>query len=173
VTNLSAYNNSQITMSSGGSARNFSASDSSRVTMNGGSVSYNLLVYGSSQVTISGGRVGEVLGVQQSSLVNWSGGSVGQYMEVGGMAALTIYGSNFAIDGIPFVFGEISSIFGGFYGDEPYRRLTGTLANGDIINNQFRIGDTASIVLIPEPASILLLFFGGLLASRKKQFKSK
>jgi len=40
--------------------------------------------------------------------------------------------------------------------------MTGTLASGDIINNQFRIGNTAKIVLIPEPATFLLLGLGGL-----------
>jgi hypothetical protein len=166
VNNFWAYSG-QVTMSGGSVSGNLWAYSSSQVTMNSGSVN-NFWAYDSSRITMSGGSVSGVLGVHHSSLVNWSGGSVEQYLEVGEMAALTIYGSNFAIDGIPFVSGEITSILGGSYSSEPFRRLTGTLANGDIINNQFQIGDYASITLIPEPASLLLLVLGGILAIRKK-----
>ena len=83
-------------------------------------------------------------------------------------ASLTIHGSDFAIDGSPVGLGEITSILGGSYWYEPYRRLTGTVANGDIINNQFRIGNDASIVLVPEPATLLLLTLG-VLTLRKKR----
>ena len=68
-----------------------------------------------------------------------------------GDAAALIYGSDFAIDGTPVGYGNITSILGGDYTNEPYRTLTGTLQNGDILNNQFRIGDTAQITLVPEP----------------------
>jgi hypothetical protein len=73
---------------------------------------------------------------------------------------LTIDGSSFAINGTPFTSGEIKSILGGTYNFEPYRTLTGTLANGNTINNQFRIGDDASIVLVPEPTTLLSLSLG-------------
>jgi hypothetical protein len=83
-------------------------------------------------------------------------------------AKLTIHGSDFAIDGTPFGFGEITSILGSDCGDEPSRRLTGTLANGDIINSQFQIGNSASIVLVPEPATLLLLGLGAVIMKRKR-----
>ena len=40
--------------------------------------------------------------------------------------------------------------------------------SGDPINNQFRIGNNGKIVLISEPATLLLLGLGGLALLRKR-----
>jgi hypothetical protein len=100
-----------------------------------------------------------------------SGGTITNDIMADGQAILAISGSNFAIDGISVGFGEIKSIFGGGYSNDPFRRLTGTLANGDRINSPFQIGgNTASIVLVeavPEPATLLLLGLGGVLLSKR------
>jgi len=45
--------------------------------------------------------------------------------------------------------------------------LVGTLANGDRVFNRFYAYDNASIVLIPEPATALLLAAGLLVIRRK------
>ena len=121
----------QITMS-GGSAGSLSTEHGGRITMSGGSA-YGLYAGSRGQITISGGTIGSAL-------------QLGQYV------TLIICGSNFAVDGNPFGFGEITSILGGEYYNEPYRRLTGTLANGDILDNHFLIGNYASITLVPETA---------------------
>lgn len=183
---LSAFNNSQITMT-GGATNYLYTWDSSQVTLSRGSVSGFLNAGGNSQVTMSGGSVNG-LGVQNNSWVtmyggsiatylyvqgnaqvNWSGGTIKKDLMVySGVATLTINGSNFAIDGSPVGFGDITSILGGSYSNEPYRRLTGTLANGDIINNQFRIGDSTKIILIPEPATLLLLGLGAGMLRKKR-----
>jgi len=73
---------------------------------------------------------------------------------------MQIFGSDFAVDGEPFGYGELTSILGGDPGYEPHRRLTGTLASGELFNNQFKIGYDARIVLIPEPATMALLGIG-------------
>jgi hypothetical protein len=153
VGSLFTYDNSQTTMSSG-SVNNLTTQNSSQVTMLDALVERDLCTYDSSQVTMSGGVVDWNLIVHDSSLVNWSGGTIGLSLLLDGTTAtLTVDGSDFAIDGTLFGFGEINSILGGAYESEPFRRLTGTLANGDIINNQFRIGETAKIVLVPEPTT--------------------
>jgi len=82
---------------------------------------------------------------------------------------LTIDGSDFAVDGTDVGYIELSSILGGFYAEEPNRRLTGTLRNGDPLNSKFRIGSSAKIVLVPEPATLLLIGLGGLMLSRRRQ----
>jgi len=81
---------------------------------------------------------------------------------------LTINGLNFAVDGEPFGYGELTSILGSDPWSEPFRRLTGTLLSGELFNNPFRIGNDAGIVLIPEPATMALLGIG-LLFLRKRQ----
>ena len=186
---LDAYDSSQATMSGGTATGDLIAKGSSHVTMSGGTATGDLIAKGSSHVTMSGVTVmgyleagdsshvtmsgGSVLGmsVSNSSQVTISGGTIGSdgFLELvaSGNGKLIINGSNFAIDGISLGFGEITSIFGGVYENEPYRRLTGTLANGDIINNRFQIGNNAKIVLIPEPATIALLFLGGLVFRKK------
>jgi len=117
---------------------------------------------------MSSGLVDLSFFITNNSLVEWSGGTIRQDLGIDMEATLKIYGSNFAIDGIPVDFGEITSILGHTYSSDPFRRLTGTLINGDIINTQFRIGENAKIVLTPEPSSILLFGLGSLFLRRKR-----
>ena len=173
VGNLNAYNSSHVTMN-GGSVWYFTANENSQVTMNGGSVGYKLDGNGSSQITLTGGMIDGRLDVTSSNQTNWYGGTIGDYIRVNAQAILTIHGSNFAIDGTPVDFGEIFSLppYDSF-GNQHWRILTGTLANGDMINNQFKIGDDvdigAKIILIPEPATLLLLGLGGLVLTRRRR----
>jgi hypothetical protein len=137
VNYLQTYGSSQVTMS-GGTVNDMQTNDSSHVTMSGGQVSKNFSASGSSQITISGGTIGGgfLLGTSANS-----------------SATLIIHGSNFAIDGRPVSSGKIISIisiFGGGCENEPHRRLTGTLANGDIINSQVKIGYDAKIFLVRD-----------------------
>lgn len=121
--------------------------EDSIINMLGGSISLELAAIGSSEVTVSGGSF-----ARQSLLED--------------NAVLTIDGSDFAVDGTDVGYVELSSILGGSYSAESYRRLTGTLLNGDPLDNDFRIGSSARIVLVPEPGTLLLLGFGGLVGVR-------
>jgi len=121
-----------------------------------------------SRVIVSGGKVGD-LGVHHSSQVIVSGGLLEGDMYLSTNGVLTIDGSDFAIDGTPVGYIELTSILGLGYDDEPYRRLTGTLLNGDPLDNDFRIGNSAKIILVPEPATLLLLGLGGLILRRKRR----
>jgi hypothetical protein len=168
VTYFNAYDSSRVTMS-GGSTLILSTRNSSQVTMSGGSRVSDLYALNSSQITMSGGSVYNYFDAEDNSKISWSGGTItGVGLDLRTAATLTIYGSNFALDGTPVGPGEITSMLGGDFSNEPYRTLTGTLANGDIINNQFRIGNDASIVIVPEPATLFLLTLGGLAFRRKK-----
>jgi hypothetical protein len=151
---LQTYNSSQVTMS-GGTVNYLQTYNSSQVTMSGGTVNH-LQTYGSSQVTMSGGTVNDMQ-TNDSSQITISGGTIGGRFLLGtsanSSATLIIHGSNFAIDGRPVTVSSgkiisIISIFGGGCENEPHRRLTGTLANGDIINSQVKIGYDAKIFLI-------------------------
>ena len=166
---LVAYHSSQVTVS-GGSINNYlQAAHSSQVTISGGSMGF-LFASSSSQVTVSGGSMGR-LGAAYSSQVAVSGGSIGGEFQVWNTAVLTIHGSDFAVNGTLVGYTELYSIFGGDFINEPDRQLTGTLLSGDPINNQFRIGDNAKIVLVPEPATLLLLGLGGLALLRNRRFR--
>jgi hypothetical protein len=101
-----------------------------------------------------------------------SGGTIVTEMVFTANAELILNGSNFAVDGIPVGFGKITSLLSGDYSNEPYRTLTGTLSNGDILNSPFRIGDYASITLVPEPATLMLLGLGAAVIRRKQISKS-
>lgn len=86
-----------------------------------------------------------------------SGGLFQGDLYVNDSSILKIYGSDFAVNGGPFAYGEITSILGGSPSNEPYRHLTGTLANGERISNDFHIGNDAKIVLAPIPAPSAML----------------
>lgn len=156
---------------SGGSIGAFSVFGSSEVTISGGSIDTWILITGDSEVAVSGGDV-DVLLAGGSSQVIVSGGAIGGdfgmlnpgygVVELSENAVFTISGSGFAVDGTLVGYTEVSSVYGGEGLYEPVRRLTGTLLSGELIDTDFRIGHDATIVLIPEPASILLLGLGGL-----------
>ncbi len=160
---LLAFDSSQVTISDGSIGERLYARASSQVTMSGGSVVGWLWAYGNSQVTISGGSIRDYLDASSSSQVTMSGGRVGRYLIADHDAILTLHGSDFALDGEALGYGELTSLLGGFAWDEPRRHLTGILASGESIDNVFLVGHDARIVLVPEPAAVLLLGLGGLM----------
>ncbi len=180
--NLVSYDNSQATMSGGVVQQMYAARGNSKATMSGGTVT-DLYAYDSGQITMSQGSVKHFFVVKNNGRAMLSGGSIlelvtcdsGQltisggawtWLEVENNSYVTIKGSNFAINGTPVNFGEITSL--GVYPNDSFRRLTGILANGDIIDNQFRISGTAKLLLVPEPATLLLLGLGGVILRKKR-----
>lgn len=166
VPKIVAYGNSAITLSGGSVTSYLQAADNSRVTMSGGTVQGSFQALNSSQVVISGGSMDSLILTEDHVTVRLSGGTISSAgIQVRG--SLIISGSNFAIDGSPVGFARISSILGGAIDRESYRQITGTLANGDILNTKFRIGDLATITLVPEPTTLVLLGFGGMFLRKR------
>ena len=166
TTYLQAHGNSEVDIFGGSIGSHLIAADNSIVTLSGGSIGDYLLAKGNSRASISGGSMSDLL-AYDSSQVTVSGGSIGLELKAEGSAILTIHGSDFSVDGQPFGYGELTSMLHGYYGNEPHRYLTGILASGDLLNNDFRIGNDASIVLVPEPATLLLLGLGAVMLRRK------
>ncbi len=170
---LHVFDSTRVTVS-GGAMDSLQIFDTSRVTVSGGSISANLSANGSSQVAVSGGSIGGGLYVFDSTRVTVSGGQIGRDIfagwDTGDNNQLTFFGWRFAVNGVPFGYGELTSIYGGTPYDEPARRLTGILASGEPLDNDFYIGGNASIVLVPEPATLLLLGIGAVvLLGRRRQ----
>lgn len=115
---------------------------------------------------ISAGDLGTVT-LGGAVVADISGGNI-SFLRAGSSANAFIYGNDFAIDGLAVPYGEYFSITGGSLEYEPTRQLTGTLVSGDIFDASFKIGDTATVVLIPEPFSVVLLGCGALLFLRRR-----
>ena len=151
---LNAYEDSIVNILGGSIGDFLLAYNSSQVDISGGSID-SMYTYGSSQVDISGGSIGSMY-TYDSSQVDISGGSIGSELISDGSSIFTIHGWDFAVDGVPFGYGELTSLLGGDHWDEPSRYLTGTLASGELIDNAFYIGHDGKIVLIPAPGAVVL-----------------
>lgn len=151
-----AEGNSTIDISGGENLVEFTVRGNSSLRMTDGILKENILLSENGTIVISGGHIGttspdEYLYDRFDSFL------------LSDSSTLVLKGTDFCINGNPVPFGEITSLYGGNYIDEPLGKITGTLLNGDLINNTFRIGDNAQIILIPEPCTLLLLSLGGLL----------
>lgn len=145
-TSLTAYDSSQVSISGGSIGTYLYAYNYSKVNITGGSIGYDLDARGASQINISDGLIGAGLFAYESSQVNIIGGRVigtgsGALYALGN-SQINIYGSDFNYPYGPLIGSGI---------------LTGTLANGDSINNRFEIYPDAKIVLVPEPTHILTI----------------
>jgi len=158
---LSASGLSQVSMSGGTVGEDLLAFRNSQVNLSGGWIGWCLRARDSSQVTMSGGSLVCHLYTEDNSQVTLSGGSIGYSLVARDSGILTVIGSDFAVDGEPFGYGELTTILNGCDVSQPGRRLTGILANGDLLDNNFLIyGENATIVLTPIPAPGALLLGG-------------
>lgn len=138
----------------------------SQVNVLGGYIGGDVTAWGSSVVNLSDGYVVDQLNGYNNSRIYLTGGQIATNcpppydINLSDQAVLTIEGSNFLVNGIPVGAGIIRSS----------GTLSGILANGDTIDVEFYTNDGAHIVLIPEPATLLLLGLGGLIL-RKKLYK--
>jgi hypothetical protein len=171
---VNAYGSSTVTISGGSVGSNsmycIQTAGSSTLNMTGGSVGgrnslYGLIAQETSTVNISGGSVNSTYGIEvwNSSALNISGGLLGGTLMAANSSRMTIMGGNFAIDGHHV--GPGTYFAGDFLGGQGI--LTGTLANGDAINNPFTLYPDARLVLVPEPATLLVVGLGGLVLRRK------
>lgn len=162
------YNNSRLNLIGGTIENHLFAKGSSYIDVKSGIIGDCLYCEDNSNVRVMGGTLRGGIYLEEAGRLYWAGGTiVGRPIMVTNQSELTISGFNFAINGIPVNYGQIISLSGAI-ADEPFRTLTGTLTNGELINNEFKIGDNAKIVLIPEPCTLLMLGVGGMLIRCRK-----
>ncbi len=127
------------------------------IIFSGGLINGDLESYVSSKVIIQGGTMGNAKACGAST-IDIYGGQIDWGIYAIQDSIITIWGSKFSLDGISVSYGPITATSG---------TITGTLSSGEIINVPFDSLDNASIILVPEPASVLLLGLGGLFLRRK------
>lgn len=144
---LRVFGNSHANVSDGYLRLDLYAYDNSQVTFSGGTIDAGLYGFQNSHITFSGGLIHDLRSYDNSQ-IDFMGGEIVTDIRAGWFdfgphtGVITIYGSNFN-----YPFGDITASFG---------ILTGTLANGDLIYNDFYIYDNASIVLVPAPDAVIL-----------------
>jgi hypothetical protein len=159
---LYAHDSSSITMSDSGWVAILYSYDSSNIAMSGGNMT-DMRTYGSATATLSGGQA-QMLQSRDSSNITVSGGWT-EYLWAFDSSTLTIVGYNFAVDGSPVPYGDLTALTG---------TLTGTLDSGESIESFFEQGGgsyTGIIELVPEPSTALLLALGlgGIAAGRRRR----
>ncbi len=193
VGDMSATGHVHVSVSDGSIGNNLWAVTDEQINVTGGSIGNELRVWGnttylniqggtighlyadnSSQVDIYGGSIQDYLLIETSAQAQLLGGSVDGDFRLHWGGILTIRGWGFAVDGVPVDYGELTSILGDYWYDETARHLTGTLAGGESIGNDFYIGHDAKIILspVPVPSAVLLgcigLSFAGWKLQRRK-----
>lgn len=156
IEHLYAHNTSSVDIS-GAIIGYLDALDTSSVNISGGRVNY-LDAYSTSSVDISGGTV-SYLYAEYTSSVDISGGRVGN-LQANHTSTTTFYGQDFALgDGLWLDGNQLMGT----------GILAGEWSNGVSWTTEIMNHDTtATILLIPEPATLLLLGLGGLLIRHRK-----
>lgn len=156
--NLFASNNSLITISDGLVGGLLYSLNDSKVSIYGGQFSSTVDAYG--EITILGGTFQNMVRADAYGYIAISGGIFNDQLRVTQNSSMFIYGTDFTIDGLSVGYGPITAMSG---------TLSGILYSGEALNVSFDIFESASIVLIPEPATILLLGLGGLALLRRRK----
>ncbi len=175
INDLYARQNSTVNIS-GGSMGSFLTYDSSVVNISGGSVTYlsannssyvdisdgtlnSLYANDSVTINIFGGSVSESFSACAYSTVNISGGALND-LYVQDTSTVIFYGQNFNLSpGLDLVGERVTGI-----GIMSGQWIDGTPWSVDIKLN----GSSATILVTPEPATLLLLGLGAAMLARKK-----
>lgn len=177
---LRAFEDGIINVVGGFVSGSLVADGRSLVTMSGGYVVQSAVSMDQAQLIVSGGsfRPGVIANVAayNNSNAYVSGGDMdcffaGRYFGEH-YSLITLDGYNFQINGQSVDFGAMARDYA-VSGTDPYGNscltgtITGTLLDGNTLNNGFYIFDEANITFVPEPATILFLGLGALMLRRK------
>ena len=144
----------------GGEIRDIDVYEHGLFYMTGGRINGTFALHNFGQAEISGGIVNEdPFYVTNNSRLTITGGQVSEPLRMFESCEVYVHGTDFKIDGVPVPYGPVAVTTG---------RLTGTLLYGQI-QLPFFIQDNSKLVLVPEPATILLLSLGILTLLKKRR----
>ncbi len=132
---------------SGGTTHGIAIRNESKIYISGSSNVDLLIAHNNSFADISGGVL-KTLKIIGNANADLSGGTIEENIIIHDNSRLTIYGDDFQVDGVSVGFGTFGVHEGGA---ERHGLLTGTLANGDVLNNEINIFDNAQLILTPAP----------------------
>lgn len=176
VTNvLIMSDNSVFTMSGGLLGNALAALNNSNIEMIGGQITSEINAGHNSSVTISGGNVHGGAKANNDAVVTVFGGLFGDIFLTRNNGTIYLNGTGFAVNGTPVSSGARLSEFGTLVpGDFSFYTgtVTGILSDGSALDQEFKIYNTdaidnAEIIVIPEPATLLLLGLGGLVLRKR------
>lgn len=156
----------------GGTILSIVAHIDSIVEMSGGEIIQGFVVRDNSSAFISGGVFGLGVHVYSDGEAAISGGAIGGQLYLYNRGLIILEGSNFEVNGESVGYSEFASTYAIPYtdsGGHPFLggTITGLLSSGDNLDIPFSLYYDGDITFVPEPATILLLAFGGLLLRRK------
>lgn len=178
---VSFSDDSSFTMSCGNIFGSVWVSEDASANISGGWIQDSLLLRDDVTVTMSGGSFNGRLEARHDTTITMAGGAFGGILEVLQNSTIYLDGTDFEINGIPLENGDKLSDFGRLVGspgdlvlDYYTGTITGTLANGTVLNNEFKISNigwfegVGDIIIIPEPCSLALLGLGAIVMCRRK-----
>ena len=176
INDVVSTNNSTITINGGLLGDDLIADLGGIITVNGGTIDDDVEVFTqNSSISIFGGTFREDIEASQQSTIAIRGGSYDSdfsRIRSANNSTITIYGSDFFIEGSPVTDGVISEEFG---------TLTGTLSDGTFLDVFFDqnpsqdfsgpLGNapgTIVLVTVPEPSTITLIFGTSILLLKRR-----
>ena len=175
-----ANNNSHITISGGSVGQETVAFDNSHIEVTGG-VLPDLYPVDDATITVTGGSLG-ILRVYANALMSIYGGSNISELSANGYGIIELYGTEFFVNGVPLQDGDKLTSYT-TYGSPSARyfvgQITGTLADGSNLDNEFLIAGTGGntdraniyVHIVPEPTTLSLavvLLLGIVLRRRRR-----
>jgi len=127
-------------------------------------ISGSVTAYEDSEITVDDCYIAGNVTASGNACVELLGGYFNGDVTAGsGEATIILHGLDFAIDGLAVDLGRY------YASDFAAGRITGQMLNGDLLDCNFSISGNSSILLVPEPASLLLLAAGALSAFRRRR----
>jgi hypothetical protein len=166
-------NNSSVRVSGGIVDDAIWADDHSQVDIRGGTI-FRMRIGGESTAFIVGGSFLNNIRATDQGTIDILGGTIGDLM-ADSFGTIFLHGKDFRIGNTVLNIGDHLRKYG-VIGGPNYGFLTGvitgTLFDGSTLSSSFEVSlpdPNADIIVIPEPATIGLLAFGGLLIRRRRK----